>query len=69
MPKKVYVTSAQRSAAKTLVSRSAKTGRYVSQAVNRIADADGTTRSAKSGRYVSATAAARNPTTTVSERS
>ncbi|MDN5770125.1 MAG: hypothetical protein L0H26_10370 [Microlunatus sp.] len=48
----VRVTSAQKSAAKALVSRSAKTGRYVSPSVTKIANAKTTTRSAATGRYV-----------------
>jgi hypothetical protein len=40
MAKKVYVTRAQKDAAKMLVSRSAKTGRYVSANVHKIANAE-----------------------------
>ncbi len=39
MAKKVYVTRAQKVAAKMLVSRSAVTGRYVSPNVRKIANA------------------------------
>lgn len=64
----VHVTSAQKQAAKGLVSRSAKTGRYVSSSVSKIANAQNprttvvestsggqssvTSRSATTGRYV-----------------
>lgn len=39
MAKKVIVSSAQKSAAKAMVSRSAVTGRYVSPSVRKIANA------------------------------
>lgn len=39
MAKRVYVTSAQVRAARTLVERSATTGRFVSNSVKKIADA------------------------------
>lgn len=39
MAKKVVVSSAQKSAAKAMVSRSAVTGRYVSPSVHKIANA------------------------------
>lgn len=51
--KTVRVTAAQKRAAKGLISRSAKTGRYVSPSVSKIANAKSATRSATTGRYVS----------------
>lgn len=79
----VHVTSAQKQAAKGLVSRSAKTGRYVSSSVSKIANArnprttivdsasgsgpSGSSRSAATGRYVTKATARRNPDTTVTE--
>jgi hypothetical protein len=67
--KKVYVSRMQRDAAKRIVARSASTGRYVSSAVKKVADAvpPPYSRSAASGRYVTQAAAARHPTTTVAE--
>lgn len=48
----VRVTTAQKNAAKALVTRSAKTGRYVSSSVAKIANAKSVAPSA-SGRFVS----------------
>lgn len=43
MAKRVYVTSAQARAAKTLVARSAVTGRFVSSSLKKIAAAEPST--------------------------
>jgi hypothetical protein len=52
--KKVYVTSAQKSAAKTIMKRDAVKGQTSRAAVTKIANANGrsTTRSSVTGRYV-----------------
>lgn len=70
----VRVTSAQKQAAKALVSRSAKTGRYLSPSVTKIANASRAeqgsySRSASTGRYVTDAAAGRNPQNTLTENS
>ncbi len=79
----VNVTSAQKQAAKALVSRSAKTGRYVSSSVSKIANArsprttvvestagrevPASTRSATTGKFVTKGTVQRHPDTTVKE--
>lgn len=65
--KTVRVTSAQKRAAKGLISRSAKTGRYVSPSVSKIANAKSATRSTTTGRDVSKGAANRAPAGTAAE--
>lgn len=65
----VRVTSAQKSAAKGLINRSAKAGRFVSSSVAKIANAKSTSRSATSGRFVHKTSAQRNAGATVTETS
>lgn len=64
--KTVRVTSAQKNAAKALVSRSATTGRYVSPSVTKIANAKTTTRSVTTGRYVTGATSGRGTDTPAS---
>jgi hypothetical protein len=70
----VHVSSAQKQAAKALVSRSAKTGRFVASSVSKIANARsprttvvGSMRSAATGKYVTKGTAPRQSDITVTE--
>lgn len=57
----VRVTSAQKSAAKGLIARSAATGRFVSSSVAKIANAKSTSQSAVNGSFANKTSARSNP--------
>jgi len=73
MTKTVYVTRAQRSAARSLVQRSAQTGRDVRQAVADIANASATTdhpapRPSAASNFVATTSDSDETTATAVER-
>jgi hypothetical protein len=60
MAKRVTVTRAEQSAARSIVRRNAAKGLATRTSVSKIANAKGVSRSAASGRYVTKAAAAKN---------